>query len=153
MLHAKGRHPGALWRKTDLQVHTPRDAQWSGTPSLPGGYPAGEEAREEWADSFVAECLKRDIGAIGITDHHDLVMYPYIQRAIERVGTERDKLWLFPGMEITCDDSVQCLVLFDQGTQPEIVRRLFPHAPKVLVVERRIQCADWRTRVGQISNT
>ena len=132
MPHVKGSHPGALWRKTDLQVHTPRDAQWSGMPSLPGGNPADEKAREDWADSFVAECLKRGIGAIGITDHHDLVMYPYIQRAIERLGAERDKLWLFPGMEVTCDDSVQCLALFDQGTPPEIVRRLFPHAPKVL---------------------
>lgn len=132
MPYSKGRHPGAVWRKTDLQVHTPRDAQWAGPPSLPGGTIEKETARDYWADAFVKECLRRGIGAIGVTDHHDLVMYPYIERAIERLGASQEQLWLFPGMEVTCDDSVQCIVLFDQGTQPEITRRLFPHTPKIL---------------------
>jgi len=127
----KGRHPGAVWRNTDLQVHTTRDAGWSGSVSLAGGSQELETARENWADDFVAECLKRGIGAVGITDHHDIVMYPYIQRAIERSADAQAKLWLFPGMEITCEDSVQCLMLFDQGTSAETLRRLFGIMPKV----------------------
>jgi predicted nucleic acid-binding Zn-ribbon protein len=58
-------------------------------------------------------------------------MYPYVQRAIERSPAAREILWLFPGMEITCDDSVQCLMLFDQGTSPDVLRRLFGLMPKV----------------------
>ncbi|MBS0473077.1 MAG: AAA family ATPase [Proteobacteria bacterium] len=131
MAFAKGRHPGAVWRKTDLQIHTPRDAGWSGSPALAGGDNAKEAARESWADHFVAECLKRELAAIAITDHHDIVLYPYIQRAIERSQAAREVLWLFPGMEITCDDSVQCLTLFDQGTPPDVLRRLFGLMPKV----------------------
>lgn len=131
MTAEKGRHPGAVWRKTDFQIHTPRDAGWSGSPSLPGGTEEFESAREKWADGFVQECLKRGLGAIAITDHHDLVMYPYVQRAIERNPEVKAKLWLFPGMEVTCDDSVQCLTLFDSATPPDVVQRLFGKMPKV----------------------
>lgn len=131
MSFSKGRHPGAVWRKTDLQVHTPRDAGWSGSPSLAGGTPDLETARESWADQFVVECLKRHLGAIAITDHHDIVSYPYVQRAIERNAEAKDKLWLFPGMEVTCEDSVQCLVLFDSATPPDTLRRLFGMMPRV----------------------
>ena len=44
MAHAKGMHPGAVWKKCDFQVHTPRDTQWEGTP-FPGGTPELEQAR------------------------------------------------------------------------------------------------------------
>ncbi len=133
MSYTKGRHPGAVWRKTDFQIHTPRDAGWTGGPSLPGGSEECEKAREVWADEFVAECLKRGIGAIGITDHHDIVMYPYVARAIERSSEAKAALWLFPGMEVTCNDSVQCLILFDQGMPPEEIARLFGKMPHIAV--------------------
>jgi len=131
MAFEKGRHPGAVWRKTDFQVHTPRDAGWTGSAPLPGGDATREVAREKWADDFVAECLKRDLFAVAITDHHDIIFFPYVERAIARSSEAKDKLWLFPGMEITCNDSVQCLMLFDQGTKPDVLRRLFGIFPKV----------------------
>ncbi len=131
MTRIKGRHPGAEWRKTDFQVHTPRDAGWSGSRSLPGGGDDDEKARDEWADEFVQACLKKGLGAIAITDHHDIVMYPYVERAIERSAAARDALWLFPGMEITCNDSVQCLILFDQGSEWNEVRRIFGKMPAI----------------------
>ena len=28
MTFAKGMHPGAVWKRADLQIHTPRDPQW-----------------------------------------------------------------------------------------------------------------------------
>jgi hypothetical protein len=37
MPHEKGHHPGAVWRKADLQCHSPRDQGWTQPPSLPGG--------------------------------------------------------------------------------------------------------------------
>ncbi|TPL88549.1 PHP domain-containing protein [Mesorhizobium sp. B2-3-12] len=131
MNYPKGHHPGAVWRKTDFQIHTPRDAGWTGGGGLPGGSEEKELAREAWADEFVAACLKRDIGAIAITDHHDIVMYPYVARAIERSHTAKPTLWLLPGMEVTCNDSVQCLILFDQGTPTGVIGRLFGMMPRV----------------------
>lgn len=131
MAYEKGRHPGAVWRKTDFQIHTPRDAQWEGSALLPGGDAAKEAARESWADVLVAECIKRDLVAIAITDHHDIVLYPYVQRAIERSSAAKDRMWLFPGMEVTCDDSVQCLILFDQGTETDVISRLFGIMSKI----------------------
>jgi chromosome segregation protein len=128
--HKKGLHPGATWKKADFQIHTPRDVGWTG-PRLPGGTQPQEQAREDWADGFVDECVKRGLSAIAITDHHDFTLVPYVQRAIGRKKlTER--LWLFPGIEATCDDSVQCLVLFDQDTHEDKWQRLFGgHLQKV----------------------
>lgn len=120
-----GRHPGAVWKRTDFQIHTPRDPQWSGSPNLPGGTPSLEAAREEWADGFVAKCLDTGLHAIAITDHHDLCMIEYVQRAIARLPEEVPKPWLFPGMEVTCSDAVQCLVLFNRDSDRNLWRRLF----------------------------
>lgn len=150
MEHKKGRHPGAVWRKTDLQIHTPRDPNWSGSPSLPGGAAEAEAARDKWADTFVAECLKRGLGAIAITDHHDVVMYDYVRRAIDRSHAAKTSLWLFPGMEVTCDDSVQCLILFDQNTDQAILERLFGgHLLKIMRPDAQLECAPQAALCGK----
>lgn len=131
-MHDKGKHPGAVWKKTDFQIHTPRDPQWQGSGPLPGGTEETEAARELWADEFVECCLHKDIDAIAITDHHDIAFYPYIERAIERSAAAKGLLWIFPGVEVTCQDAVQCLMLFDQGTAPDVIRRIFGLMPKVV---------------------
>jgi chromosome segregation protein len=120
-----GRHPGAVWKRTDFQIHTPRDPQWSGSPNLPGGTPQLEAARDDWADGFVAKCVDAGLDAIAITDHHDLCMIEYVQRAIDRLPNDASKPWLFPGMEVTCSDAVQCLVLFSRDSDRNLWRRLF----------------------------
>lgn len=122
--YPKGLHPGAVWKRADFQIHTPRDPQWTGSPHLAGGSQESEAARHAWADSFVQEALQRGLFAIAITDHHDLCFVDYVQEAIDRADV-RDQLWLFPGMEVTCRDSTQCLILFDRDAAPEIPRRLF----------------------------
>jgi chromosome segregation protein len=122
-MHKKGSHPGAIWKKADFQIHSPRDINWSGS-KFPGGTQPQEQAREEWADSFVDECVKRGLSAIAITDHHDFVFAPYVKRAIAR-KKQGDTMWFFPGVEVTCDDAVQCLVLFDADTQEDKWHRLF----------------------------
>ncbi|MEG3174211.1 AAA family ATPase [Sphingomonas sp. ZB1N12] len=124
MTYAKGMHPGAVWKRTDLQIHTPRDAQWQGSPNLAGGTAELEAVRADWADRFVQQCLDGKFGAIALTDHHDACFTPYVREAIERAGAG-DLLWLFPGMEVTCGDSSQCLILFDSGTPPATVGRLY----------------------------
>lgn len=123
-MFAKGLHPGATWHKCDFQIHTPRDAQWKGSPALSGGTEEAEAAREHWADVFVDACLHRGLSAIAITDHHDFCLVGYVQRAILRRGAATS-LWLYPGAEVTCNDSVQCLLLFDVGTETAALNRVF----------------------------
>jgi type III restriction enzyme len=76
-----------------------------------------DRERQIWADSFVDRCVIRELQAIGLTDHHEMVMVPYVQEAIARrkAADPSFDLWLFPGMELTARNGVQCLILFDAG--------------------------------------
>ncbi len=116
----------ASWRKCDFQIHTPRDPNWI------GARPVGENEiilgtnsqatiqdveteRRKWAEGFVDSCIAKGLDAIAITDHHEMVMIPYVQDTIsakKSVDSSFD-LWLFPGMELTAHGGVQCLILFD----------------------------------------
>ncbi|MCA1402552.1 TrlF family AAA-like ATPase [Bradyrhizobium sp. BRP56] len=116
MTFIKGHHPGAVWRKADLQCHSPRDQGWTQPPSLPGGTPEFEKARDDWAALFIAECRTRNLELVSITDHHDMTFVPYVVKA-----AAGDKFTLvMPGVEVTCNDNTQCLVLFDPACPPEI---------------------------------
>lgn len=117
-------HPGAVWKRADFQIHTPRDPQWGGSPNLAGGLPEAEAARQAWADDFVQQVLQRGLSAIALTDHHDLCFIEYVRAAIERAEVG-ERLWLFPGMEVTCQDSTQCLILFDRDAPLDTPKRLF----------------------------
>ena len=123
MSYAKGKHPGAQWRKCDFQIHTPRDEQWTGLRSASNTQDV-DAARREWAEQFVQECITRGLGAISVTDHHDTVFIPVIQEAIDRLGLS-DALWFFPGIEVTCNDASQCLLIFDPMTDRTVLQRLF----------------------------
>jgi len=123
----------AFWRKCDFQLHTPRDPNWTGARPIGlgedmNGEPATtvdvDRERQVWADSFVDRCAARGLEAIAITDHHEMVMIPYVQEAIARrkAADPSFDLWLFPGMELTARNGVQCLILFDADL-PEEWRR------------------------------
>lgn len=116
----------AFWRKCDFQVHTPRDANWVGQRPIGQGEvieETGEQATAQdidaarivWANEFVDQCVAKGLEAIALTDHHEMVMVPYVQKVIEerRKADPHFDLWLFPGMELTAAGGVQCLILFD----------------------------------------
>ena len=114
----------ASWRKCDFQLHTPRDPNWQGerpiglgnqTENGPATQEQMDEARQNWASKFTDRCVARDLNAVAITDHNEMVMIPYVQREIaqRRSQDPNFNLWLFPGMELTCRNGVQCLILFD----------------------------------------
>ncbi|WP_347339435.1 TrlF family AAA-like ATPase [Bradyrhizobium stylosanthis] len=105
----KGHHPGATWRKADLQCHSPRDRAWTDPPRLPGGIQELEAARAAWADSFIRECNARNIELVAITDHHDMTFVPYVVASAVIEGG----VTVLPGVEVTCADSAQCLVFID----------------------------------------
>ena len=114
---------GARFYKCDFQVHTPRDARWSG-PFRP------IEDRTAFAEALVADCRRKGIQAIAITDHHDLCMWKIVRTAAQ---AERDssgtpiptsgQLVIFPGVELTlATPSCQSLLIFDPSlTEGQLV--------------------------------
>jgi chromosome segregation protein len=121
MPHAKGQHPGTTWRRCDFQCHSPRDRGWIGTTSLPGGTPEHEQARADWAESFVREAAARGISAIAVTDHHDVCMASYVQAAARQLDSG---LLVYAGIEITCKDNAQCIAIFDPPCSEDVQRTL-----------------------------
>ncbi len=108
----------AYWRKCDLQVHSPRDPNWTGL--RPVGIPEScirqvDANRLRWANEFIDQCAARQLKAVAFTDHHEMIMVPYVQKAIEeRMNCDPDfDLWFFPGMEITARGGKQCIIIFD----------------------------------------
>jgi chromosome segregation protein len=113
---------GAEFRKADLQIHSPRDRGWEGkrpedslggkdswTPERIG------EAREAYCKDLINKCISEGLRAIAISDHHEgIYTYAAIQTKA-RMEEEQDPidLWVFPGMELTCKDSCQALIVFD----------------------------------------
>ena len=78
-------------------------------------------ARAQWAEEFVDQCVAKGLQAVALTDHHEMIMVPYVQTAIlERKSADPDfDLWLFPGMELTARGGKQCLILFDADLSEE----------------------------------
>jgi type III restriction enzyme len=116
----------AHWRKCDFQVHTPRDPNWTGTrpvglgePILATGAKANPQdvdaARMQWAKEFLNQCIVKGLQAVALTDHHEMIMVPYVQKEIEqsRKADPEFDLWLFPGMEMTASGGRQCIIIFD----------------------------------------
>ena len=117
----------AFWKKCDFQIHTPRDPNWVGARPFGVGDIVPETgvaasvadvdtARRTWASTFVDQCVAKELGAIAITDHHEMTMIPYVQSEIAaRMEADPEfDLWLFPGMELTASGGKQCLILFDE---------------------------------------
>lgn len=107
---------GAEFRKTDFQIHSPRDNGWEGP--RPEDAPSPKEvldARETFCRAFLTKCIDEGLRAIAVTDHHEGVYCYRIIEAKARLEAEEGPidLWVFPGMELTCKDSCQALILFD----------------------------------------
>lgn len=124
----------AYWRKCDFQVHTPRDPNWTGARPLGlnedfNGSPATADdvdtAREAWADDFLEQCVQRGLEAIAITDHHEMIMLPYVRQAIakRKAADPKFSFWLFPGMELTAYGGVQSLLIFDAEISDDWLRQ------------------------------
>jgi len=108
---------GARFYKCDLQVHTPRDSEWTGlfsTVTL-------DVDRGAYAKALIDYCRRRAIGAIAVTDHNDLCLFPFVRGAAKSErkpdGTEyasHEQLVVFPGLELTLSTPpCQALLLFD----------------------------------------
>ncbi|WP_109260669.1 TrlF family AAA-like ATPase [Hyphobacterium indicum] len=126
----------AHWKKCDFQVHTPRDPNWTGVRPIGLGKVIPEASkiatvtdvdalRLKWANEFVDQCIAKALQAIALTDHHEMVMVPYVRQVIaERRNTDPAfDLWLFPGMELTASGGKQCLIIFDADLSDDWCRQ------------------------------
>src|SRR5438128_2411269 len=93
---------GAHFYKCDLQVHTPRDANWHGNDAVT------RAERKTYAEELIQACRTKGIGAIAITDHHDFAFFPFVKAAaaaeVDAGGKPIPKelqLVVFPGVELT----------------------------------------------------
>lgn len=105
---------GAHYHRCDFQVHSPRDRQWTGVPRVT------EEERAEYATSLIAACREKGLDSIAITDHHDMAFVRYVrQAAIQETDgdgkplAERDRVVVFPGIELTLAVPCQAIILLD----------------------------------------
>ena len=105
---------GAHYYRCDLQVHTPRDTNWIGQKRVT------DPDRRTYAVELVQACRDRDLQAIAVTDHHDMLFARYVRAAAaeetDHEGNEllpEQRLVVFPGMELTLGVPCQALVIFD----------------------------------------
>jgi len=106
---------GAHFYKCDFQVHTPRDANWDGVEA------ATAPERKAYAEELVQACRTKGLGAIAITDHHDLTFFPYVKAAaaaeVDATGRpipKEQRLVVFPGLELTLSSPpCQAILLLD----------------------------------------
>src|SRR5215467_6319949 len=105
---------GAHFFRCDLQVHTPRDRNWTGADAV------SDESRLAYARRLVQACRDRGLQGVAITDHHDMAFVEYVRRAaVEETDPEgkalakEQRLVVFPGMELTLSVPCQALLIFD----------------------------------------
>ncbi len=143
---------GAEFRKSDLQVHSPRDRSWIGSrpEDCLGNTPSPEiigATRESFCRTFISKCVAEGLRAIAITDHHEGVYcYKLIETREKMIaeGASID-LWIFPGMELTCRDACQALILFDSDLPQSLFEKtrmklglpadVIPHSSQGIQVE------------------
>jgi chromosome segregation protein len=70
------------FHRCDLQVHTPRDHNWT------GGDAVTDDQLLAYASQLVQACRARGLQGIAITDHHDMAFVEYIRRAAEEETDE-----------------------------------------------------------------
>lgn len=115
---------GAHFHKCDFQVHTPRDARWS------GGDAVSEAERKVYAEELILACRTKGVGAIAITDHHDFAFFPYVKKAaqeeLDGSGhplTDGNKIVVFPGVELTLTaPNCQALLILDADFPEDLLQ-------------------------------
>jgi type III restriction enzyme len=80
-----------------------------------------ERARTAWANEFLDKCSEKGLEVVAITDHHEMVMVRYVEQAAatRKAANPAFDIWIFPGMELTAADGVQCLIVFDANLAEE----------------------------------
>ncbi len=95
---------GARFYKCALQVNPNDYAEYRGG--------TGDPDAQHYAEQLVDRAMKADIEVIGITHHHNVDFIDIIRPIAEAVG-----ITVFPGFELTSQEGVHVLCLYDPSTQ------------------------------------
>ena len=141
---------GAHFFKCDFQVHSPRDRCWTGPR------PATEADRVDYSRRLVAACRERGLGAIAVTDHHDLCFARHVRQAAAE-ETDADglplpdhrRLTVFPGIELTLGVPCQALLIFDAEFPSDMFLLAMTALAVVAAPEAQAQLPE-TTRLGGI---
>jgi PHP family Zn ribbon phosphoesterase len=98
--------PGALYLRSDLQVHTPIDPAFE-----PGPEPKEASARRALAEEYLGKAKERGIELVGITEHNDVSWIEELRAAAHKLD-----LHLLPGFEVESREGVHVLCLFEPDT-------------------------------------
>lgn len=94
---------GARWFKCDLHLHTTASQCF--------------KDKKVSAADWVQACVEKGLDCVAVTDHNTASGIPAIQAEAKKHG-----LYVYPGVEITCDTSkVHLLILFDIGTEYRVI--------------------------------
>ncbi len=141
---------GAHFRNCDFQVHTPRDINWN------GDRPVSEDEREAYAHDFVKACRDKGVGAVAISDHHDMEFVDYIRTAAANEQDENGepvpseaRLVVFPAMELTLVQPCQAIIIFDS----DFPSNLFPVVYASLALHPTSKANSQTAEVQQLNFT
>lgn len=145
-----------------------RDSAWKGPSDPKTGKALFDPiaGRGAFAEAFIADCRRKGLHAVAITDHHDLCLYKEIRDAAAR---EKDaeghtyetasQVVVFPGIELTlATPSCQALLIFDSSLPDQILNlvwgalRLAP-APDHSEKTTTTQALHTDLSLGEISNS
>jgi chromosome segregation protein len=149
---------GARFWKCDFQVHTLRDAAWSGP-----FHPVND--RTAFAGALVRDCRSKGVQAVAITDHHDLCLWKLIHDAAQSemrpdggAYPAGERLVVFPGVEITlATPSCQALLIFAPTLAEDVLNLIWgalrvtptpPTSPKTT----QTQALHTDLTLGEITN-
>lgn len=134
---------GAHFFRSDLQVHSPRDPQWTGSR------PSSEDERKRYAADFVKACRDKSLDAVAITDHHDIVYFPYIKEAAQGNPV------VFPGLELTLAVPCQALLILDADFPVSLLGQVLtalgiPHSDAAAQVHDQTQAIPGSTSITKV---
>lgn len=113
---------GAKYYKCDFQIHTLRDLNWQGPFHCLND-------RKAFAEALIADCRRKNIQAIAITDHHDLCLWRFIHNAADQELDSsghpflpNDRVIVFPGIELTLSNPCcQALLILDPDLEDRMI--------------------------------
>ncbi|OQB98533.1 MAG: hypothetical protein BWX81_00386 [Spirochaetes bacterium ADurb.Bin110] len=117
---------GSEWRKWDLHIHTKSDLAYKYNSDR--SISKREKDDNEYPGIFVEHLYSIDnLGAIAITDHNHGDWIDRIIRENEAYALSqlRDKIVIFPGVEVESSDGIHLLVIFNPDTAPDGTNRDF----------------------------
>lgn len=108
-------YPGSRWWRFDLHNHSPASSDYRGDKSI---------TPREW----LLDYMRAGIDAVAITDHNTAVWIDPLRAALTELDETQPagyrQLSLFPGVELTAQDGLHVLAIFDPSTSGHTVAAL-----------------------------